>query len=234
VRIDAVGDRADAATAKLGDQAGELGRGGAAGIDLGELGEIEQRLRRGLAGVAVEGQHVGVLAQAPEALDERLVRHAVGGDLEDDALGAERQRVHREQELGRDVQERRRAAGRLAQAEVAQRAGRHARRRRVRAVLALAAIQQLVSGQTAVRIEDRLAGEEDLILRRGGRVQQGSMLGHRIKGRPPDRGPEPESTMVRRASAARETARREGGPLQGRRDTAMCVVCRTGGEAGER
>ena len=163
VRVDAVGDGAQAAAAELGDQRDELRRADRARVDLGERGEVQQPLGRGLPGVAVQGEHVAVLAQAAEALDQRLVGDAVGRDLQDDALRAEGQRVHRQQELGGDVEERGRAAGGLAQAEVAQGAGGDARGRGVRALGAgLAAVEQLVAGQAAVGVQDRLAREEDL------------------------------------------------------------------------
>jgi hypothetical protein len=163
MRVDAVGDRAQAAAPELGDQRDELRRPDRARVHLGERGEVQQPLGGGLSGIAVQGEHVAVLAQAAQALDERLVGDAVGRDLQDDALGPKGQRVHRQQEFGGDVEERGRAAGGLAQAEVAQGASGDARGRGVRALGAgLAAVEQLIAGQAAVGVQDRLARKEDL------------------------------------------------------------------------
>ena len=182
-----------------------------------------------------------MLAQAAEALDQRLVGDAVGRDLQDDALRAEGQRVHRQQELGGDVEEGGRAAGGLAQAEVAQRAGGDARGRGVRALGAgLAAVEQLVAGQAAVGVQDRLAREEDLDVEAIGGA--GGAVAARARcsaiacvvGRCA-RDLERSSTGSEgvRRPRGKETARRERRAVSGRRDTAMCRMWDRP-EAGER
>ena len=174
-------DRAQAAGADPGDDAGEVGGAQGAGVDLGQRREVQERVGGGLAGVAVQGDHVAVGAQAAEPLEQGLVGHAVGGDLQDHALRPEGQRVHGHQELGRDVQERGGAAGRGTQPEVAQGVRGDARGRGVGALGAVAAVQELVAGQRAAAVEDGLTREQHLDVG-GGRRHVGCR--HGVSGHP--------------------------------------------------
>jgi hypothetical protein len=181
VAVHAGRDDLGAAVADVGGDQAQCGRAGLAGVDLDERGQLEQRLGGRLAGVAIDGQLVAVLAQPAEALEQRLVGRAVGGDLQDHALGPERQRVHREQELGRDVEERGGAPGGRAQPELAQRRGGDPRGRGVRAVLPVTPVQELVAGQPSLGIQDRLACEEHFDVGRGRGGRLGKLLGHRSR-----------------------------------------------------
>ncbi len=113
-----------------------------------------------VAGEAVEGDLEAGVAGLFERVQQQLVDALVGGELEDHAVGRERQRPHGQQELTRDVDVHRARAGQLRQPDVGDRAREHARRRLARILFVLRS-QQLEGHDPLEVVEDRLAGDDD-------------------------------------------------------------------------
>ena len=103
----------------------------------------------------LEARVVGLL----ERVQQQLVGGLVGGELEDHAVGRERQRPQRQQELTRDVDVHRARAGELGQADVGDRLRQHARGHPAGVVVLRR--QQLEGHDPLEVVEDRLAGDDD-------------------------------------------------------------------------
>jgi hypothetical protein len=85
----------------------ELGGRAAEGLDLDHVGQLDQRVERGVVDEVVEGDRVTGALQAPRGPQYLLVGLDVLQDLEHHLVGRQRQRVPLQQEAAGDVDPRR-------------------------------------------------------------------------------------------------------------------------------
>ena len=132
--------------------------GAVADVDLHAVGEVQQRFLTDAVAEAVERDLEAGGADLAQHGQQFVVDVLFGRDLQDHALGVQRQRRDQEQELTRDVHVGGPVAHELEQADVRDRLGQHARGGLVR--VRLGRSQQLETDDPLDIVEDRLTGDD--------------------------------------------------------------------------
>ena len=144
-------------------------------VELADLGQPQERLVLGPVAEVVEREREADGHELAEHVHQVRVHHLVLDQLEHDAVGGQRQRPEREQELAVDVDERALVADEPLEADVGQRGDEDAGGRlggiQREPLFADRPVQELEGVDAQVGVEDRLAGQHHIghgVLGRGG------------------------------------------------------------------
>lgn len=132
-------------------------------VELGDVGQLEQQGVLGPGVEVVEREHEAGVLDLGEHGEQVVVDQLVLDELEHDAVGRQRERPERHQELAVDVEERALVADEALEADVGERGDEHRGGGPVAvdraAVLADGAVEELEGLDVEVGVEDRLARE---------------------------------------------------------------------------